>query len=338
MWGQCGVRLDILTFVTYHFSMARKPRIHFPGAFYHVMLRGNGGQDIFFSDADRSRFYLLLQEGRDRYRHRIHAFCLMTNHVHLIIQVGENPLSKVMQNLSFRYTRYVNTYQDRSGHLFQGRYKALLIDGDSYLAELVRYIHCNPVRAGILAHPDSYLWSSHKAYLGESAVEWLTTDFVLSQFGKHKNRTQKLYRQFIDEGIEEEYREEFHTGTSEGSILGDDVFGEKVYAQVERNWPNKLALDQFTQGVCTVYEIGQVNLCAPGKKQPAAEARAILSYFVQETAHLPLTELANFFERDVSALSRAAGRVRIRIKDDAELADKVQSVKNELARMSKCQA
>jgi len=91
--------------------MARKPRIHFPGAFYHVILRGNGGQDIFSIDDDRIRFLLLLQEGLERYKHRIHGFCLMSNHVHLLIQVGDVSLSKIMQNVSFRYTRYYNAQQ-----------------------------------------------------------------------------------------------------------------------------------------------------------------------------------------------------------------------------------
>ncbi len=100
--------------------MARKPRLHFPGAFYHVMLHGKGGQDTFLSDADRVRFSLLLQEGVERYKHRIHSFCLMDNHVHLVIQVGEVSLSPIMQNVSFRFTRYFNTQQKKVDHLFQG--------------------------------------------------------------------------------------------------------------------------------------------------------------------------------------------------------------------------
>jgi putative transposase len=100
--------------------MARKPRIAYPGALYHVILRGNDGQTIFFDDKDRTRFYLLLQEGIERFGHRVHGFCLMTNHVHLAIQMGEIPLSRILQNLSFRYTRWVNWRQKRSGHLFQG--------------------------------------------------------------------------------------------------------------------------------------------------------------------------------------------------------------------------
>jgi len=106
--------------------MARKPRVHVPGGYYHVMMRGNMGSDLFFSEADYSRFFLLLQEGIERYGHRVHAFCLMTNHVHLLIQVGEIPLSRIIQNLGFRYTRYINSKRKEVGHLFQGRYKAIL--------------------------------------------------------------------------------------------------------------------------------------------------------------------------------------------------------------------
>ena len=106
--------------------MARKPRIHYPGAVYHVMLRGNGGQDIFFCHSDRVCLYSLLQEGIAKYKYRVHAFCLMTNHLHLLIQIAEIPLSKIIQNISFRYTRYINKTQKKTGHLFQGRYKAIL--------------------------------------------------------------------------------------------------------------------------------------------------------------------------------------------------------------------
>ena len=142
--------------------MARKARVHLPGGYYHVMLRGNGGNDIFFSDADRSRFLFLVQEGIARYEHRVHAFCLMGNHVHLLIQVGSVPLSKIMQNLSFRYTRYINKQKNIVGHLFQGRYKAIFVDADSYLLELTRYIHLNPIRAGLCAAAKDYEWSSYQ--------------------------------------------------------------------------------------------------------------------------------------------------------------------------------
>lgn len=143
--------------------MARKPRIHYPGAFYHVMLRGNDGQVIFFDDSDRCRFYLLIQEGISRFRYRVHAFCCMGNHIHLTIQVSEIPLSRIIQNLSFRYTRWINRKYGRIGHLFQGRYKAILVDADIYLAQLVRYIHLNPVRGRLVMNPEDFSWSGHNA-------------------------------------------------------------------------------------------------------------------------------------------------------------------------------
>jgi REP element-mobilizing transposase RayT len=164
--------------------MARKPRVHYPGALYHAILRGNSGQTIFFDDNDRTRFYLLIQEGVERFGHRIHAFCLMTNHVHLAIQIADISLSRILQNLSFRYTRWVNWRQGKTGHLFQGRYKAVLIDADTYLQELTRYIHLNPVRAGMVRETEKYPWSSYRAYLGLETIPWLSTDWVLSQFSK----------------------------------------------------------------------------------------------------------------------------------------------------------
>ena len=110
--------------------MARQPRLHVAGGVYHVMVRGNGGQDIFFEKGDRSHLYLLLQQGLERYGHRVHGFCCMPNHIHFVIQVQDLPLSQIMQNLSFRYTRWINTQLTRRGHLFQGRYKAILVDAD----------------------------------------------------------------------------------------------------------------------------------------------------------------------------------------------------------------
>ena len=146
--------------------MARKSRIHIPGGFYHVLLRGNSGQEIFFSKEERYRFYLLIQEGISRFNYRVHAFCLMSNHVHLAIQVSDVPLSKIMQNLSFRYTLWINKQQKRMGHLFQGRYKAIIVNHESYLIGLVRYIHLNPVRAGIVKRALDYPWSGHRTYIG----------------------------------------------------------------------------------------------------------------------------------------------------------------------------
>lgn len=146
-----------------------------------------------------------------------------------------------MQNLSFRYTRWVNKRQHRVGHLFQGRFKALLVDADSYLLELVRYIHLNPVRAGLVSDPADYAWSGHRAYLGAAQVHWLTTDWVLSQLSKHRKAAIKRYHDFIEARSGEGYREDFHRGTAAGGVLGDDRFVEAVESQQGRKQSARVA-------------------------------------------------------------------------------------------------
>ncbi len=293
------------------------------------MIRGNGGDDIFFSDDDRTYFIFLLQEGIQKYSHRIHAYCQMTNHVHLVIQVRDTPLSRVMQNVCFRYTRFINARQKRMGHLFQGRYKSILIDRDNYLAELIRYIHCNPVRAKIVKMPEFYSWSSHNAYLGEKACSWLTTDFVLSQFDNNREVAINLYQNFVKADMNEGHRKEFHTGLSRGH-LGDDKFCEHAHIMAREELKNRWSYDQVINSVCIIYGISTELLCEPGKRQPAAEARAVAAYLVQNNQYLSLTKLGEILCRDLSALSRAAGRLRDRIKRDSGLKNRMISIKKHL--------
>jgi putative transposase len=136
--------------------MARKPRLHVPSALYHVMLRGNGGQTIFFADDDWEHFEALVAEGVRRFGHRIHGYCWMSNHIHLAVQVADVPLSRSMQNLTFRYTRWVNKRQGRVGHLFQGRYKAILVEADSYLLELCATFTLILCVLGLVEDPAAY--------------------------------------------------------------------------------------------------------------------------------------------------------------------------------------
>ena len=126
--------------------MARKPRIHFPGALYHVIARGNRRQGIFRDDKDLQRFLTYLSDVKSRFPFRLYAYGLMKNHLHLLIEVDEVPLSRIMHSLLFGYAGYFNRRYGEAGHLFQGRYKAIVCDKDAYLLELVRYIHLNPVR------------------------------------------------------------------------------------------------------------------------------------------------------------------------------------------------
>ena len=288
--------------------MARKLRIHFPDAVYHVILRGNAGEPIFFDDRDRYRLYLILQYAVETFHCRIHAFCLMRNHLHLVVQVDTVPLSRIMQNVSLRYTKWINFAQSRTGHLFQGRYKALLIDADAYLLELVRYVHLNPVRVGAVASAEEYPWSSHRGYLGTELIPWLTTHVVLSVLSPSVEHARKAYSSFVRDGVGEGRRGEFHCGTCEGRILGDDSFTEDILVKVNQKVEQDYSLDEVISAVCTHYRISEEKLKALGKHRPMTEARAVAAALVQKSQHLQLTELAKRLNRDVSVLGRAALR------------------------------
>ena len=310
--------------------MARKTRLHYPGACYHIILRGNAGQDIFFAEQDRSRFLFLLQEGVERYKHRIHGYCLMTNHVHLLMQVGEIPLSRILQNVCFRYTGYINRRLNRTGHLFQGRYKAILIDIDSYLLELIRYIHNNPVRAKMVKAPEDHPWSSHGAYLGNHRVPWLTTDWVLAQFSNKRKAAICSFKYFVGKGLEEGERKEYRNGSIEGQILGDDHFAEKALGKASRQLRRRTTLDQVIAAVCEQYGIDRQDFFSGSRQKRISEPRAVAALLVRDLDHLSLTALGRELQRDLSGLSQAAGRLERKLKQDRQLSEIVDSLREVL--------
>ena len=310
--------------------MARKPRIHLPGGFYHVMLRGNGGQDIFFSAEDRTHFFLLMQQGISRYGHRIHGFCCMTNHVHLLIQVADEPLSKIMQNLSFRYTRWINKHQKRMGHLFQGRFKAILIDADEHLLELIRYIHLNPVRAGLVKQVDDYVWSSHHVYMGKETLPWLTTDWVYGYFSRQRAACIRQYRKFIEEGVGEEHRKEFHSGNLGGQLLGGDEFAENVFKQLDAKPVKPPTVKKIVDAVCINCDVKEKELSKPGRQRKLSEARGLIAWFVVNKRSATLTSIAKIFERDLSALSVAVRKIEEGKVTSKALRDKLRLIDNSI--------
>lgn len=309
--------------------MARRPRIHYPGAVYHVILRGNAGDPIFFEDRDRYRLYLLLQYAVEKFDCRIHGYCLMTNHIHLVMQTGEMPLSRIMQNVSLRYTKWVNLTRRRTGHVFQGRYKALLIDADRYLLELIRYVHLNPVRAGTATTAESWPWSGHRAYAGMEIVPWLTTDWVLGMLTSQVTTARKAYVSFVNGGVSEGRRDEFHSGTCEGRLLGDDDFIDATLAKA-REERSRATVTDVLNAVCQVYGCSADELRSPGKARPFTEARAVASQVIQELPHLSLTQLGKELNRDIAPLGRVGRRVGSEAANDVRLRELLESVKKRL--------
>jgi putative transposase len=181
--------------------MARPLRLSFPGAVYHVTSRGNARHDIVADDRDRSQWLSFLAHVVDRYGWLCHAYCLMDNHYHLVIETPKPNLSIGMRQLNGRYTQAYNRRHEQVGHVFQGRFTAILVEKDAHLLELCRYVVLNPVRAKIVSHPRLWVWSSYRATVGETkAPGWLTTDWILSQFGQRGGPAQARYRTFVAEG------------------------------------------------------------------------------------------------------------------------------------------
>ncbi|HEX9667204.1 MAG TPA: transposase [Thermodesulfobacteriota bacterium] len=208
--------------------MARPLRIQYPGAWYHVMNRGASRQRIFVDENDRKDFLNLLGETSDMFTMQIHAYRLLDNHYHLLIYTPQGNISRSMRHLNGIYTQRFNRKHGTDGSIFRGRFKAILIDADSYLLEVMRYIHLNPDRANIVEVPEQYLWSSHNAYLEKRAsLSWLVRDEVLGRFGERLNQSIKRYREFIRAGIPSDI-EEFYTMGKREVILGAERFKDWV--------------------------------------------------------------------------------------------------------------
>jgi len=202
--------------------MARPLRIEYPGAVYHITGRGNEKRDVFRDDSDRELFLATIHRANSRYNWICHSYCLMDNHYHLLIETPDGNLSMGARQLNGVYTQLFNKRHGRTGHLFQGRYKAVLIQKDEHLLEVCRYVVLNPVRAGMVARAEDWKWSSYRAITGwEPPHSCLTTDWVLGQFGEERMKAEKEYRQFVQEGVGQE---SIWSGVKGQAVLGKDGF------------------------------------------------------------------------------------------------------------------
>ena len=174
--------------------MARPLRVEYPGAVYHVINRGNAGENIFRGNRDREKLLEYIEKAAERFLLNVHAYCLMNNHFHILLETQQPNLSRALQWFSVSYAGYFNRKHQRIGHLFHGRFKSILVDADEYLKQLSRYIHLNPVRAGLVNQPADYPWSSYPIYAGKvTAADWVETEWLLSQFGRTRKIAIKNY-------------------------------------------------------------------------------------------------------------------------------------------------
>jgi len=316
--------------------MARKPRIHYPGAIYHVMLRGNAKQTIFHKDEESRYFENILAQGLEQYSLKLHAFCWMKNHVHMALQVKDKPLSKLMQNISQRYTYWVNKRYDRVGHLFQGRYKAILVDQDAYLKDLIRYIHLNPVRANIVTDPMDYHLSSHAAYGGHvKPPSWLTIDHGLIQFGKTESAAHAAYLHFMGQTTEEELLEQLRHGSRDGRVLGDENFIKDVLKQNSETFLAEIAIEQLVDVVAHVYQVSPWEMTSAGRSRHLAEARAMTALIGMDHCTFLLTDLARYFNRNISSMSKMVKVIRARVTKSRLMDEKLGHIKDQITTIRK---
>jgi putative transposase len=207
--------------------MARPLRIEFPGAHYHVMNRGNARNDIFLIDGDYEIFLVVLEESAKLFGVEILSFCLMTNHYHLLIHTPKGNLSRFMRHLGGVYTQRFNKIHKKDGHLFRGRFKAILVQEDGYLTHLIRYIHLNPVQANVVQDPKQYPWSSHRDYLKAKDRPWLKITQTLRYFSSDPKDAKKHYLEFMNGGLDLKTKLFFQM-KNKNPIFGDVDFIDRI--------------------------------------------------------------------------------------------------------------
>lgn len=290
--------------------MTRPPRLHVPGGIYHVILRGNCRQRIFFEERDFQRWESLIGRGLERSRHRILAYCWMPNHVHLALKADAKPISGFIGALASQYAKWTNQLMGRTGHLFERRHRAILVDNDAYLKELVRYIHLNPVRADLAKEPGEYRWSSHHAYLGAPAPCWLDRQDIMPLFGESRAAARRGYRQFLGDQPPADVLQALRGGARGDCRRTSEGGWARLAGGVGREEPVRESLDGIIDRVCAAAGVSPAELAGPSRNSRLACIRAKIATEAVEAGIATMTEVAKRFGRSQPSLSRTVSRIR----------------------------
>lgn len=278
-------------------------RIHTSNTIHHVMVRGNNRQCIFFGDEYFSRFLMIIKESAEKFDHKVLAYCLMTNHVHFVIQINQSSLSDIMQNISYRYSRWVNKIQNRVGHLFQGRYRSIEVNDETYLINLCRYIHLNPIVANMATSLNNYLWSSHKNYATLSGPEWLNLNFMIDAI---QNKTGLNYHHFMDQLVErEKWKPALSMSESGEIIINNDLVREfNIKKQVSMKKKKLLEQDVIASVVSKHLMIDLDKLYGPSRERLLSKKRILLAHYLLKYSDGKKSDIAKKFNRTQGTLSR----------------------------------
>ena len=270
--------------------MARKPRIEYPGAFYHVMCRGNNGEYVLTEE--KPEYARLIEKYKERYRFRIYAYCIMDNHVHLLLETGDIPLSKIMQGIQQSFTQYFNKKYNRTGHVFQQRYKAQLCDKERYLWQLIKYIHYNPVEAGLRQGLD-YKWSSHKNYVTGRNDTLVEVSYILSMLSENPEAAQKQYRDFMNIELDTTSIEEYQAVSEAEKEIKQSMIGRR-----------ETKLEVIIDEVCKEAEVSLADILRRTKIQKYSDVRKAIVRLSEKYSDISNKELAKKLNIPPSMISK----------------------------------
>ncbi len=322
--------------------MPRKSRIDAPGAIHHVIIRGIGRSHIFRDSQDYENFILRLARLLNETSTSCYAWALMKNHAHLLLRSGSSPLTSFMRRLLTGYAQQFNRRHNRSGHLFQNRYKSFLCEEDPYLLELVRYIHLNPIRAGAVRDMvllEKFRWCGHGVLMGKINRDWQDSSFVLSLFHEKQSSAKRSYYSFVEKGISLGKRPDLVGGglirsaggwvavqslrkskecfSNDERILGSSDFVTSVLKQANEDYEKKIGvknqdfdIEKIIHFVCEHLSLNPLLLNSPTKQPSITRARAIISSIAFDTLRLKGVDIAQRLNLTPTAISKLSAKGR----------------------------
>ena len=321
--------------------MARPLRIEYPDAWYHVMNRGRRGENIFSDKKDYEIFVALLQESSELFDIRVAAYCLMSNHYHLLVQTPSGNLSRAMRHVNGVYTQRYNRRNKIDGQLFRGRYKSVLVEADSHLLELLRYIHRNPVRAKLCKTVDDYTWSSHHGYVsGAKKWGWLAKQFLLGMFSDKSNDAKREYGKFV-QGEDSSEVLEFFGKKNLASVFGSGDFVQwvkgkyyelKNHSEVPQSRQLAPTIAEIKEAVSQSYGIEEMAL-EQTKRGQVNEPRNLAIFLSRKISGLRLDEICKEFGLgSYSSVSSVVIRTERLLSQGKQLRKRVDKIKENLAK------
>ena len=321
--------------------MARPLRIEYPNAWYHIMNRGRRGGDIFSDNPDYTYFTELLRETSEMWNVRIAAYCLMPNHYHMLVQTPDANISRSMRHINGVYTQRYNNRHRCNGQLFRGRFKSILIDTDSYLLQVVRYIHRNPLRAGLSQTLDAYKWSSHKGYLSIAEKwDWLYKNYILSLLSMNRNDWLRYYRKWVSVTEDDEISKKI-SGVKWPVCIGSQEFIDRIKEKYGSNKINKgipssrdLLPDtkRIVNEVCRFYRVKTTEIIQ-GRRGKRNDARNAAIYLTRKLRMETFSEIGYQYEIDNDRTVRSVcERMKKRLTKDRDLSRQIEKLQGLIKR------